>query len=123
MKSIIIDGIEYVPKENKKDREPTILKQTLHFEVYCEDLELSNWNDAMEICSKLGNGWRLPTILELHLMYQNKNLIGNLKYTSYWSSTENYANLAWTFYFSTGNTIRFNKNSTYYVRAVRSINL
>ena len=123
MKSIIIDGIEYVPKENKKDREPTILKQTLHFEVYCEDLELSNWNDAMEICSKLGNGWRLPTILELHLMYQNKNLIGNLKDTSYWSSTEFNANYAWNFLFNNGNTYSSNKNYSYYVRAVRSITL
>jgi hypothetical protein len=123
MKSIIIDGIEYVPKEEKVDREPLILKETLHFEVYCEDLEPSNWNDAIGLCTKLGDGWRLPTILELQLMYQNKKLIGNLRDTSYWSSTEYSASFAWYFNFYDGYTSNNYKNNAYYVRAVRSINL
>ncbi len=121
MKSIIIDGIEYVPKE--KDIEPIIFKQTLHFEVYSEDLEACTWNDAITECSKLGDGWRLPTILELQLMHQNKKLISNLKNDSYWSSTENFANYAWYFVFYNGNTYYSLKNDTYYVRAVRSITL
>ena len=123
MKTIIIDGIEYVPKENKIDREPTILKKTLHFEVYCEDLKPSNWNDAIELCNKLGDGWRLPTILELQLMYENKDYIGNLKDTVYWSSTEYFANGAWPFNFGFGYPDYGLKNSTYYVRAVRSITI
>jgi hypothetical protein len=120
MQTIIIDGIEYVPKEYKIDREPTILKKTLHFEVYCEDLEPSNWNDAIELCSKLGDGWRLPTILELQLMYENRKLIDNLKNTAYWSSTEYNAATAWNFTFNFGST---NKGATHSVRAVRSITI
>jgi len=123
MKSIIIDGIEYVPKEYKIDREPTILKKTLHFEVYCEDLEPSNWTNAMKLCSKLGDGWRLPTILELQLMYENKDLIGNLKDTAYWSSTEYNANYVWYFLFYPGNPYINDKSNANYVRAVRSITI
>lgn len=131
MKSIIIDGIEYVPKEYKIDKEPTILKKTLHFEVYCEDLECSNWNDAIELCSKLDHGWRLPTILELQLMYENRKLIGNLKDTAYWSSTEYNATNARSFNFYDGNSNYSSKFATECfrnnswcktgVRAVRSL--
>ena len=123
MKSIIIDGIEYIPKEYKVDREPTILKESLHFEVYCEDLGPSSWTDAIGLCTKLGDGWRLPTILELQLMYENKNLIGNLKNSSYWSSTEFNPITAWYFSFYNGGTYNYFMTNPYSVRAVRSINL
>jgi len=122
MKSIIIDGIEYVPKEEKKDIEPIILKESLHFEVYSENLEKCSWNDAIELCNKLGNGWRLPTIAELQLMYQNRNNIG-LNDDYYWSSTEYNANNAWIFSFNVGYTNNCLKSYTSYVRAVRSITL
>lgn len=34
-----------------------------------------NWDDAKEACAKLGQGWRLPTIDELKIMFQNKDKI------------------------------------------------
>ena len=123
MKTIIIDGIEYVPKENKIDREPIIFKKTLHFEMYCEDLKPSSWNNAIGLCSKLGDGWRLPTILELHLMYESKDFIGNLKDTVYWSSTGYFASYAWGFGFDNGSANFYSKSNPNYVRAVRSITI
>jgi len=55
------------------------------------------WGDAINICSKLGNGWRLPTKEELDLLFKNKHLIGNFKdpYLAYWSSSEVDNNIAW----------------------------
>ena len=48
-----------------------------------------NWFSAKKICAKLGNGWRLPTISELELMYKmlHKKGKGNFKNDIYWSNT------------------------------------
>jgi len=52
-----------------------------------------NWNDSKIACSKLGKGWRLPTIQELELIYNsNKKMKMNLKDETddkYWSSELN----------------------------------
>jgi formylglycine-generating enzyme required for sulfatase activity len=47
-----------------------------------------NWYDARKACDSLGNGWRLPTIQELNILFENKDEIGKFKGTFYWSSTE-----------------------------------
>jgi len=55
----------------------------------------TNWNTANSICnsSRLGGfaDWRLPTINELSVLYQNRNIIGGFQIYSfnscYWSST------------------------------------
>ncbi len=47
-----------------------------------------NWNDAKKFCESLGNGWRLPTIGELHILYLNKDKIGKISDYDYWSSTK-----------------------------------
>jgi len=39
---------------------------------------LMTLKEAKIACSKLGNGWRLPTIIELNLMYNNRYRINNL---------------------------------------------
>ena len=47
-----------------------------------------NWNDAKLLCSKLGDGWRLPNIEELNKMYQYSDRIGGfIKGIYYWSSS------------------------------------
>ena len=44
-----------------------------------------NWQNANLACKSLGEGWRLPTMLELELLYK-KNIIGNFQDTQYWNS-------------------------------------
>ena len=54
------------------------------------DLEKKiDWFSANKKCAKLGNGWRLPTISELELMYKmfHKKGKGNFKNDIYWSNT------------------------------------
>ena len=53
-------------KEFKTDREKW--KYIINLSVYPQDLKgRYTWNEAMEVCDELGNGWRLPTRVELPL--------------------------------------------------------
>lgn len=80
-----------------------------------------NWNDAKLYCELLTidgkMDWRLPTKDELNEIYNSKNdFVGS----SYWSSTEYGGNFAWFQYLSSGFQGFYNKNTSNYVRAVRS---
>jgi hypothetical protein len=58
------------------------------FEVANEDLEMKMSQDEAESeCNKLGNGWRLPTISELEIIYDDlhKKGLGGFKDETYWS--------------------------------------
>ena len=125
MKTITIDGVEYnlTPiKKTKKKQEPIILEQHLKFEVYPEDLGEHNWKNAKKVCKNLGNGWRLPTREELHLIWLNKENIGGFAAAYYWSSGEGNFYNAWYQAFNNGNQYNYaNKSNTYYVRAVRDV--
>ena len=79
-----------------------------------------NWQDAKKACEALGNGWRLPTIDELNILYKNKDIIRGFEKFSYWSSTE-HDSFAWAQYFVNGFQHDYIKNDPYYVRAVRTI--
>lgn len=118
MKKIIIDGVEYslTPIEKKTNK---VLEQHLKFEVYPEDLAEFTWEDAKEACAKLGDGWRLPTREELHLMWLNKD--NSFAAAYYWSSSEGDTSIAWLQYFVDGNQLDDYKASTGYVRAVRDV--
>ena len=81
-----------------------------------------NWNDAKIACEALGDGWRLPSLDELNILYQNKVAIGGFESTNYWSSEEydGTKTEVWTKSFVNGqepNHFKKYKNS---VRAVRS---
>ena len=125
MKTITIDGVEYnlTPiTKTKKKQEPIILEQHLKFEVYPEDLGEHNWKNAKKVCKNLGNGWRLPTREELHLIWLNKENIGGFAAAYYWSSSEGNFYNAWYQAFNNGNQYNYaNKSNTYYVRAVRDV--
>ena len=95
----------------------------ISFEVHPKELGNMNWEDAKEACADLGIGWRLPTRLELLLMYNNQDELGGFANNNYWSSTE-YANTnAWNQNFTNGYQNANYKNLNYYVRAVRALTL
>jgi hypothetical protein len=73
-------------------------------------------------------GWYLPSLEELKLMYQNKNVIdstaaehGGFPFATgeYWSSSENNLNNAYIVNFNGGSTDSRSKNRKYKIRAVR----
>ena len=126
MKTITIDGVEYnlTPiKKTKKKQKPIILEQHLKFEVYPEDLGKHTWKDAKKVCKNLGDGWRLPTREELHLMWVNKDSIGGFAAAFYWSSSENYNSNAWNQNFFNGIQYYNYKDHASYVRAVRDLSI
>jgi len=78
-----------------------------------------NWYEAVEVCKKLGPGWRLPTKDELNMLYKNKEEIGGFSSIYYWSSTEFVNYYAWIQDFNFGYQSNYFKNASNYVRAVR----
>jgi hypothetical protein len=123
MKTITIDGVEYNLTPIEKQSKPIILEQHLKFEVYPEDLGEHNWEDAKKVCADLGDGWRLPTREELHLMWLNRESVGGFAAAYYWSSSEDNSNYAWNQYFGPGYQYCYDKSYTACVRAVRDVTI
>jgi len=123
MKTITIDGVEYNLTPIEKQSKPIILKQTLEFEVYPKDLGQHNWEDAKKVCEDLGDGWRLPTREELHLMWLNRESIGGFAVAYYWSSSEFNDYGSWGQSFYDGYQGNYFKLTTNYVRAVRDLTI
>ena len=95
------------------------LTQHINIEVYPHDLGMFTWKKAKEACTKLGDGWRMPTREELHLMWLNMDDSYTAAY--YWSSSERNNDFAWVQDFNDGAQDYSYKSYTYYVRAVRDI--
>ena len=113
--------IEHDIEKKYSQPKPIILEQHLKFEVYPEDLGKHNWKDAKKACENLGDGWRLPTREELHLMWINRESIGSFAAFYYWSSSEGSYSNAWGQLFNDGDHYLSYKNYAYYVRAVRAV--
>lgn len=93
-------------------------------EVMKIDLGKMTCDEARKACEKLGDGWRLPTIEELHFMYNKRDEIGGFKDGFYWSGTEGDNVNAWYFNFTNGVTndgFGSTKDDAFYVRVVRDV--
>lgn len=91
-----------------------------HFEVApWDESEEMEWNRAIKFGDH-DDGWRLPTIDELKLMYLSRERLG-MKDKVYWSSSEYVNDYAWFVYFNNGNTGDVDKNNSLRVRLVRTI--
>jgi hypothetical protein len=104
-----------------KKQESLIIKQQFNFEIYPDELDKMTWYQAIEEIKKLGDGWRLPTILELHLIY-NSELKDKFKIDNcYWSSSEVNSEKAWIFNFNYGGTDYYGKYLYEHIRPVRDL--
>ncbi len=79
-----------------------------------------DWPTAIAAAGAYGMGWRLPTMNELNLLYQQKTLVGGFTTDYYWSSQEDGNSVAWYVYFTNGEQNYNFKNTAFRVRAVRS---
>lgn len=87
------------------------------------------WQQALTVAKNLGNGYRLPNIKELASIVEeqcydpaiNSKTFPNTPSSYYWSSSPsaNSNSYAWGVSFSNGYDYYYNKNGSYYVRAVR----
>jgi hypothetical protein len=96
------------------------------------DGQRMSYDDAVEACSKLGDGWRLPTVQELlsivdYTRYRpaiDVERFPDTKSGAYWSSTPVAwaSRAAWFVDFSYGVSSDFSRDYNYaFVRAVRSV--
>jgi hypothetical protein len=90
-----------------------------------EDLGEGNWLHAEQLCEDYSNenygDWRLPTIDELHIIYNYKNIVNNFQNNWYWSGTEDQdnTNRAYHLGFISGDEMSVPKEHGKFVRAVR----
>ena len=101
-------------------KQPLVLSKQINIEIHPDKKKLT-WDEAVEYCKSIGEGWRLPTTQELWYIYEDKNLRKEFNDAYYWSSTEKDYYSAWSFHFNYGFANGFNKANTNYVRAVRDI--
>ncbi len=95
--------------------------------VHIEDAGPMTWENAFKIHEQLGEGWRLPTLDELKLLYKTvgQGATNSAKFSNqlYWSATPYDEYQARLLRFSDGNTnYHYNKEAEhriYQVRAVR----
>lgn len=119
---VLEDELALLKADLELKKEPLICNYpAMSFEVYPTDLGKMKWNEAKKTCADLGDGWRLPTRLELLLMYNNQDELGGFASNYYWSSTEFDNVRSWIQYFFNGFQSTYNKNNYTYVRAVRDI--
>jgi hypothetical protein len=66
--------------------------------------------------------WYMPSKYELNLLYLQEAVVGNMAIAGYWNSSESTTNLngAGIQFFDTGGQSTYNKNGSYYVRAIRA---
>ena len=120
---VLEDELALLKADLELKKEPLICNHpAMSFEVYPTDLGKMNWDEAMKACADLGDGsWRLPTRLELLLMYNNQDELGGFALDYYLSSTELGNDYAWLQDFDDGNQYYYLKGNFLYVRAVRDI--
>jgi hypothetical protein len=77
--------------------------------------------DTKEACAKLGDGWRLPTLEELNVLYENKDKIDGFANSYYHSSKEDGTFGSWVWCSFNGKQYSYGKGEWYYFFAVRTI--
>ena len=56
---------------------------------YFDESSRMNYGLAKSVCESKGKGWRLPTVGELLIVYQYKDMLGNFKPEYYWADSQN----------------------------------
>ena len=91
--------------------------------LYPNNLEgYMNWDDAVEACKKLGDGWRLPYMSELNEIFSDYKL-GKIELGNYgcWSCESYDSGTAWSKGFHTGNVYINPKENLNLVRPVKDV--
>lgn len=102
------------PKKKTASKNFVVTVPAVAFEVFPHDLSATmTYVNAVKAVAELDDGWRIPTLEELRLMYANKDAIGGFCTSDrcgsdfpdwYWSCTEHRTNpsFVWVVRFSDG---------------------
>jgi len=90
-----------------------------------ESPERLDWQDAMNWCKSLGDGYELPSKEILIECWVNKSIRREFRPSWYWSSSVygKYKNCFWNQSFNYGGQYTNNQAITLYVRSVRKIKI
>lgn len=121
MKTITIDGQEYQLTPIAQEKK-LVVKRDFNFEIYPDELGKMSWDEAIQKVKELGDGWRLPTITELQLIWESEHK-DLFQKESYWSPSEYGSYGAWKFYFYYGYACNDNTDDYFYVKAVRDLTI
>ncbi len=105
-------------------REPKFIKISDSLAVKVDDEEgMFTWDSAIENCASYGEGWHAPSMIELSILYKQKDKIGGFKGEWYWSSSEFFNDFGRSLNFKTGeqNDDYEDKNHANCVRCVNTI--
>ena len=101
-----------------------IPRKNYSIEIAAADLpEELNWKTAEKFCTEKGDGWRLPELNELELIYHAIQKIKehNINADFYWSSTESGDYAAYYFNFRNGYSTYIVKGHKNSIRMIRTI--
>jgi hypothetical protein len=103
-----------------------VILQSSGLMVQKKDLSTGcTWSIAKELCDNSSVGefpdWRIPTLAELTILYENRNMIGGFSNTWYWSSTEKSASSYYVLNFNNNQTSSYETTQSFHIRAVRTL--
>jgi hypothetical protein len=80
-----------------------------------------DWNEADQACTAMGDGWRMPTVDELSLIFKYEDRVPEFrKENIYWSKSETeFENMVWMSGYKIGD-MRTKKSDRNTFRAVRA---
>ena len=91
--------------------------------AYMEDLGPASWDGAIQGAEDFeANGfsdWRLPTLDEMNLLYDQRAYLGEFQPTWYWSSTEGDGQFQMTIYFLDGTRPSYLRTALHPYRVIR----
>jgi len=102
MKKIIIGGLlvfsamfSFAQNQNGETETPKAPKNTVKipgYEIYVkgtDEYDRMDWVLANRSCECKGEGWRLPSIGELQIIYEYKDMFNNFSKEYYWAIDQN----------------------------------
>jgi hypothetical protein len=117
-KTIVIEGVEYeLTPVTEKER--LIVEFQTKLEIHPNIIDRMTWYDAAEYIEKMGGGWRLPTIMEFHIIFKSDVKYKFKDNDIFWSSRNVPSDIQWMFHFSDSDMYLRNKLLTLYSLAVR----
>lgn len=124
MKTITIDGVEYNLVPVNKEPEPLICTlDGVQYFLGPQAPDTMTWQDAMDWCKSLGDGYELPNRQVLLACFENEDVRTQFMADDYWSSSEYSTTVAGYQDFGNGDQVNSNKTGNGYVRAVRRVTL
>ena len=99
------------------------LKNETEIEIMdCDLPEVYTWTEAIELCSLIGPDWRLPSVIEIIEIFNDKNKynFAELGYWAYWTCEIYNSERAKCLNGPNGEIAHEKKDAKFYIRLVRT---